>query len=131
MDSPFAPRLRYKACQPLFPWCDGHLFPTPAVRPGGRALFFLGGPCLSGASWTALLYPAAVLSDEVGLGVNGFGSFCLHNKGCALRDAPSSPAGAKTGNTKNRLDTIVGLTDKTCSTSATFLGIEKTRTDSR
>jgi len=92
MDSPFAPRLRYKACQPLFPWCDGHLFPTPAVRPGGRALFFLGGPCLSGASWTALLYPAAVLSDEVGLGVNGFGSFS--------RKKRTSPAGAKPGNIK-------------------------------
>ena len=39
--SPFARRLRYDACQPLFPWCDGHLFPTPAVRTRGTGALLL------------------------------------------------------------------------------------------
>jgi len=39
----------------------------------------------------------------------GLGYFCLHNKGCTLRDALSknSPAGAKPGITEHDMDSIV------------------------
>ena len=69
--------------------------PTPAVWPKGGTLSSIGGPCLSGASWPALLKLASVLSHEARWGVSGFGSFCLHNNGCALRDAPRSNLGCR------------------------------------
>jgi len=40
--------------------------PTPAIRPSGRTLVSIGGPCLSAASWLALLIVASVQSDEAG-----------------------------------------------------------------
>jgi len=77
--------------------------PTPAVWPKGGTLSSVGGPCLSpsirlrisSARWPALLTLASVLSHEARRGVSGFGSFCLHNNGCALRDAPRSNLGCR------------------------------------
>ncbi len=40
--------------------------PTPATRPSGRTLVAIGGPCLSAASWLALLVVASVQSAEAG-----------------------------------------------------------------
>jgi len=40
--------------------------PTPATRPSGRTLLEIGGPCLSAASWLALLLVASVQSVETG-----------------------------------------------------------------
>jgi len=57
--------------------------PTPAARPPGRTLSSLGGPCLSAASWAALLGFASVHSDVTGSGVNGFGSFCRNKRSSA------------------------------------------------
>jgi len=74
--------------------------PTPAVRPKGGTLSSAGGPCLSGASWSALRRLASILSNEARRGVSGFGSFC--------RNKRASPAGAKPGNTENHGDTRVG-----------------------
>ena len=65
-------------------------YPTPADWTLGRTLVSLRGPCLSVASWPALQRLASVPFDVASLGVNGFGSFPLHNKGGALRDAPSN-----------------------------------------
>ncbi len=48
------------------------------------------GPCLSAASWSALL-PAFILFNLAGLGVNGFVHFCRNKSGSA--------AGPKPGNT--------------------------------
>jgi hypothetical protein len=55
--------------------CFRSFHPTPAVRPGGRALFFLGGPCLSpstklragSASWTAIRKGVIVSAVSPGL----------------------------------------------------------------
>ena len=69
--------------------------PTPAVRPKGGTLSSAGGPCLSGASWSALRRLASLLFNEARRGVSGFGSFC--------RNKRASPAGAKPGYTTNRL----------------------------
>ncbi len=56
--------------------------------------------------------PASLHLNKTRRDVNGFGSFCLHNKGCAPRDAPSktSPAGAKPGNTEHHVATNVRST---------------------
>jgi hypothetical protein len=40
--------------------------PTSATRPSGRTLVAIGGPCLSAASWLALLVVASVQSAEAG-----------------------------------------------------------------
>ncbi len=40
--------------------------PTPATQPSGRTLGSIGGPCLSAASWRALLVLASVQSTEAG-----------------------------------------------------------------
>jgi hypothetical protein len=69
----------------------------PAVWPTEGTLLSAGRPCLSGASWSALLRLASVRSHEAKRGVNGFGAFC-RNKG-------TSPAGAKPGNTEHNADT--------------------------
>ena len=74
--------------------------PTPAVWPKGGTLSFIGGPCLSGASWSALLRLASVRSHEARRGVTGFGSFC--------RNKRASSAGAKPGFTENHVDMRVG-----------------------
>ena len=74
--------------------------PTPAVWPQGGTLSSAGGPCLSAASWSALLRLASVRSNEARRGVTGFGAFC--------RNKRASPAGAKPGNTGNHVDTRVG-----------------------
>jgi hypothetical protein len=76
--------------------------PTPAVWPKGGTLLSDGGPCLSGASWSALRKLASVLSNGARRGVNGFGAFC--------RNKRTSPAGAKTGNTEHHMDTRAGST---------------------
>jgi hypothetical protein len=39
---------------------------TPAIRPSGRMLVSIGGPCLSAASWRALLVIASAQSGEPG-----------------------------------------------------------------
>jgi hypothetical protein len=73
--------------------------PTPAVRPKGRTLSSVSGPCLSlstwlridSASWSALLRLASLRSHEARRGVKSFGSFC--------RNKSASPAGTKPGNT--------------------------------
>jgi len=75
--------------------------PTPAVWPKGGTLSSSGGPCLSGASWSALRL-ASVRSNEARRGVNGFGSFCQNKR--------ASPAGAKPGNTEHHVDRKVGNT---------------------
>ena len=107
-------------------------FPTPSGWPLGRTLESIGRPCLSKASWSALLKLASVPSDLARQGVNGFGYFCLHNNGCALRDAPSksSPAGARPGNIENCLDIIVWNTRAWTSTVQGVTPI-KDRMDSR
>ncbi len=69
--------------------------PTPAVWPKGGTLSSAGGPCLSTASWSALPRLASILPHEARRSVSGFGSFCLHNNGCALRDAPRSHLGCR------------------------------------
>ncbi len=61
--------------------------PTPAGWTQGGTLLAFSGPCLSRASWSAPLRVASLPSNEARRGVNGFGSFCLHNKGRAPRDA--------------------------------------------
>ena len=76
-----------KLPKPLKPFCSP--YSTPAARPSGGTLERTGGPCLSAASWAALLRLASSQSDEAGLGVNGFGSFC--------RNKRSSAAGPKPG----------------------------------
>jgi len=78
---------------------------TPAVWPKGGTLSSAGGPCLSGASWSALLKLAAVPFNEARRGVNGFGPFC--------RNKRASPAGAKPGNTENHCDARIGETSAT------------------
>ncbi len=75
---------------------------TPAVWPNGGTLSSAGGPCVSGASWSALRRLASVLSHEARRGVIGFGAFC--------RNKRASPAGAKPGNTEHHQDTGVGDT---------------------
>jgi hypothetical protein len=67
--------------------------PTPAVRPKGRTLSSVSGPCLSlstwlridSASWSALLRLASLRSHEARRGVKSFGAFC-RNKNLACRD---------------------------------------------
>ena len=86
--------------------------PTPAVWPKGGMLSSAGGPCLSAASWSALLRLASVRSNETRRGVTGFGAFC--------RNKRSSPAGAKPGNTENQVDTRVGGTSAIGSSANTF-----------
>ncbi len=93
-------------------WFIFHV-PTPAVWPKGWTLSSVGGPCLSGASWSALLRLASIRSQEARRGVNGFGSFC--------RNKRASPAGAKTGNTEHHLDTRFGDIDAIISSLNTFL----------
>jgi len=82
-------------------------FTTPADWPLGRTLGSGSGPCLSGASWSALLRLASDTSNVASLDVNGFGHFGLHHNGCAFQDAigESSAAGPNLGNTENRLST--------------------------
>jgi len=75
--------------------------PMPAVWSKGRTPLSAGGPCLSGASWSALRSLASVPSNEARRGINGFGSFC--------RNKRASPAGAKPGNTEKHIDTIMKL----------------------
>ena len=87
--------------------------PTPAVWPKGGTLSSAGGPCLSGASWSALLRLASVRSNEARRGVNGFGAFC--------RNKRASPAGAKPGNTEHHVDTRVGDTRAMRSPASAFL----------
>ncbi len=82
--------------------CSFPMGPTPAVWPKGETLPSAGGPCLSGASWSALRRLASVRSNEARRGVNGLGPFC--------RNKRASPAGAKTGNTGHHVDTRVGDT---------------------
>jgi len=64
---------------------------------------------VSAASWLVLLCLASISLNEAGRGVNGFGSFCLHNNGCTLRDAlsKSSAAGPNHGHTEKHGDTRV------------------------
>ena len=97
--------------------------PTPAGWPKEGTLSSAGGPCLSPASWTALLRLASVRSLKVRRGVHGFGPFCLPNKGCALRDAPCKtlPAGAKPGHTEHYGGTGVGDTNTKPSPHNAFL----------
>jgi len=97
--------------------CSVFYGPTPAVWPKGGTLSSAGGPCLSGASWSALPRLASVRSNEARRGVNGFGAFCSTTKGAPFgtRQATSSPAGAKPGNTGNHVDTRVGDTSAMCS----------------
>ncbi len=71
--------------------------PTPAVWPKEGTLFSVGGPCLSGASWSALRRLASVRSHEARRGVSGFGYFCRNKSG--------SSAGAKPGNTEPHVET--------------------------
>src|SRR5690606_23583786 len=71
--------------------------PTPAVWPNGGTPSAAGGPCLSEASWPALLSWCPSVPIEARRGVNGFGSFC--------RNKRSSPAGAKPGNTERHWGT--------------------------
>ena len=80
--------------------------PTPAVWPTGGTLSSAGGPCLSGASWSALLRFASVRSNEARRGVHGFGSFC--------RNKRASPAGAKPGNTEHHVSTRMGDAHAIC-----------------
>ena len=70
--------------------------PTPAGWLKGGTLSSVGGPCLSGASWSALRRLTYLPSNGARRGVNGFGSFC--------RNKRASPAGAKPGNTRNYVD---------------------------
>ncbi|MEO8327384.1 MAG: hypothetical protein ABI618_16145, partial [Nitrospirota bacterium] len=42
--------------------------------------FASSGPCLSLASWSALLRFASLLFNEARRGVNGFGHFCRNKK---------------------------------------------------
>ena len=49
----------------------------------------LGGPCLSEASWSALLDPASVPSEVAGWGVNGFGFFCRNKRTSAGGPKPA------------------------------------------
>jgi hypothetical protein len=88
------------------------LAPTPAVWPKGGTLSSAGGPCLSGASWSAFLRLASVRSNEARRGVNGFGAFC--------RNKRASPAGAKPGNTEHHVGTRVGNTRAMPSPALTF-----------
>ena len=97
--------------------------PTPADRPKGWTLLSSGGPCLSIASWSALLRLASVTCNAPDWASMVLGAFPPHNGfalrnaprySCALRDAPresgafqdaiskSSAAGAKPGNTDTR-----------------------------
>jgi hypothetical protein len=96
--------------------------PTPAVWPKGGTLSSAGGPCLSGASWTALLRLASVPSNKARWGVNGFGAFC--------RNKRASPAGAKPGNTEYHVDTRVGFTSAMRLPPNAFL-LENPKMDSR
>ena len=79
--------------------------PTPAGWPTGGTLSSVGRPCLSGASWPALLKVASVLSHEARRGVSGFGSFC--------RNKRASAAGPTPGNTENQGDRRVEPTRAT------------------
>ncbi len=115
--------------------------PTPAVRPTGGMLSFTAGPCVSpstrlrtgSASWSALLRLASVRSNEARRGVNGFGAFCSTQKfrssrriivivaPFGTRQATSSPAGAKPGNTGHHVDRKVGSTSAMGSPASAFL----------
>ncbi len=84
--------------------------PTPAVWPKGGTLSSVGGPCLSEASWSALLRLASNRFNKARRGVTAaccvsksvtvIGSFC--------RNKRASPAGAKPGFTENHVDTRGG-----------------------
>ncbi len=76
------------------------IFSTPAVWPKGGTLLSAGGPCLSGASWSALLWLASIFFNETRRGVTGFGSFCQNKR--------TSAAGPNPGNTEHHVDTKVG-----------------------
>jgi hypothetical protein len=76
--------------------------PTPAARPSGWTLSWPGEPCLSAASWLVLLYLTSISCNKAGRGVNGFGSFCRINNGCALRDAPSNKLGCRAETRQHR-----------------------------
>jgi hypothetical protein len=92
--------------------------PTPAIWPKGSTLKKIGGPCLSpstrlridSASWPVLPSPAFTQSHKARRGVTGFGSFPFTTTVApsGTRQATSSPAGAKPGNTENHVDTRVG-----------------------
>jgi len=86
---------------------------SPMVRRlRGGTLSAVGRPCLSGASWPALLKLASGLSHEARRGVNGFGSFC--------RNKRASPAGAKPGFTEHHVDTRSGGTSARRSPGSAF-----------
>ena len=87
---------------------------TPAVWPDGVTLSSAGGPCVSGASWSALSRLTSLLSHEARQGVIGFGAFC--------RNKRASPAGAKPGNTEHHLDMRIGDTRARRSPASLFAG---------
>jgi len=60
----------------------------PSVWPKGGTLKSVGGPCLSGASWSALLRLASVPLNVARLGVTGFGSFCRNKRISAAGPKP-------------------------------------------
>ncbi len=71
--------------------------PTPAGWPQGGTLLASSGPCVSPASWSALL-PVSVppLLKEARRGVNGFGSFCRNKRTSSY--GGETPASKKTLN---------------------------------
>ncbi len=87
--------------------------PTPSGWPKGGTLLSAGGPCLSEASWSALLRLASLRSHEARRGVNGFGAFC--------RIKRLSPAEAKPGNTEHQFATRVGDTGANHLPTSAFL----------
>jgi hypothetical protein len=100
---------------------------SPMVRrlpsgPYGWTLSSTGGPCVSGASWSALRTPESVHSNEARRGVTGFGAFC--------RNKRASPAVAKPGNTENHVDTRIGDTSAMSSPPNAFL-LENPKFDSQ
>ena len=62
--------------------------PTLAAPSPGRTLTSFGGPCLSAASWPALLWFPSIHSDETARGVNGFVHFCRNKSGSAAGPKP-------------------------------------------
>ena len=84
--------------------------PTPAVWPNGGTLSSTGGPCLSAASWPSILRSASVRSNKGRWGVNGFGPFSSTTMVAPFgtRQATSSAAGPKPGNTGNPVDVKLG-----------------------
>jgi hypothetical protein len=63
-------------------------YPTPADWPKGGVLPSGGGPCVSAASWRALLCLATISSNLARWGVIGFGSFCRNKRASAAGPKP-------------------------------------------